>query len=119
MEKHVKHYLYNGLGPWFARKNKTMEVMLLLSGAFTSRMSSAIRYQHHQLSAIAPDSSSLIGLWVAVDNDIGICHKGIVGCCEAPLLPQDVQWPWLVQKRFRSAQYREVESWLPDSEVIH
>jgi len=63
MEKHVKHYLYNGLGPWFARKNKTMEVMLLLllllSSAFTSRMSSAIRYQHHQLSAIAPDSSSL------------------------------------------------------------
>ena len=34
--------------------------MLLLSTAFTSRMSSAILWQRHQLSAIAAASSSLL-----------------------------------------------------------
>ena len=79
-------------------------LMLSLSSAFTSRMSSAIQWQRHQLSAIAaahPPAWSVGSCWQKVSS-FGACTRAHVVCCKAPLFQQDVQLPWLVQKRFRS-----------------
>jgi len=47
-----------------------------------------------------------LGLWAAVDNTwhrLAFAPRADVGCCKAPLLSTDAQWPWLVRKWFRSA----------------
>ena len=60
-------------------------------------------------SAVTNHRCSLLqlGLWAAADNVIlfGVCHKGTSVAARPHFFRQDVQWPSLVQKWFRSAQW--------------
>jgi len=61
--------------------------LLLLSSAFTSRMSSAIWQQCHQLNAITAAPSCLdCGQLLTICDVIWRLPQGYVGCCKAPLL---------------------------------
>jgi len=95
--------------------------MLLLLSAFRGDMSSAIRWQRHQLSAITAAPSSLdYGQLLTICDIVWHLSQGHMLVAARPhFFRQDVQWPWLIRKQFRNAQYRQIESWLPDSGVIH
>jgi len=76
-------------------------MLLLLSTAFMSRMSSAIRWRRHQLSAIATARSNLDCAQLLTICDI-VWHlpQGHMSVAARPYIWQDAQWSWLILKRF-------------------
>ena len=90
-----------------------MQWLLLLS-AFTSHMSSAIQWQHHQLSAIAaahPPAWSVGSCWQYVTS-FGVCHKGTYRLLQGPTsfdrMHSGLGWSG-------TGRDSEVHNWLTDS----
>jgi len=86
-------------------EEKLSHNIMLLSSAFTSIVSSAIRLQHHQSSAIAATPSSLDCKQPLTTCDIvWRLPQGHMSVAARPhFFQQEAQWPWLIWKRFRSA----------------
>ena len=97
--------------------------MLSLSSAFTSRMSSAIRQQCHQLTmqSLQPRPAWTVGSYWQYVTSFGICHKSKSVAARPHFFQQELQSAWSVRKWLRSAPVASgyVKSWLLDSEVIH